>query len=232
MNILAIDTSTKYLCIGISKDSKLVVDYNIDVGRQQSRDLLPILKGLLSRARLEIFDIDVFGIGLGPGSFTGLRIGFSSIKGLNFAFKKPVVGISSLETICCNAINLKASLFCPIVDARRNLVYASIYKRENSGFRTVLPSLLIEPRRLVNLIKEDVIFMGDGLTLYKGIIKDRIKTGFRFLPDKYWFPRANNLMRMVCDKIKDANSLRSFQKRIFPVYLYPQECQVRKGNGQ
>ena len=231
MNILVIDTSTKYLCIGISKDSKLVVDYNKDIGRQQSRDLLPILKDLLSKARLKISDIDVFGIGLGPGSFTGLRIGFSTIKGLNFVFKKPIVGISSLEAIAYNAINLKASLFCPVVDAKRNLVYASIYKRENSRFRRVKHCLLIEPQRLVNLIKEDAIFMGDGLTLYKGIIKDRIKTGFRFLPANYWFPRANNLMRLVQEKIKDANSPRSFQKRVFPVYLYPQDCQVRKSNG-
>src|SRR3990167_6114426 len=99
MNILAIDTSSKYLSLVIARDEHILVRYFEPLGRELSSKLVPIIDSSLKKAKLSLKNIDYFGAGLGPGSFTALRIGLSAMKGLVFPFNKPIAGISSLDVL-------------------------------------------------------------------------------------------------------------------------------------
>src|SRR3990167_8720388 len=105
MKILGIDTSTKFLSLGISEDDK-IYEYNLELGRQMSDLLSPTIKKVLDALGWRINDIDYFACGLGPGSFTGMRVGIATVKGLAFSLNKPVVGISTLDILARNAATL------------------------------------------------------------------------------------------------------------------------------
>ena len=115
MKILAIDTTTHFLCLGLHADG-MFYEYNLLVGRNLSRLLTPTIQKVLAAAGLEIADIDYFACGLGPGSFTGMRIGLATIKGLSAVENKPVVGISTLDILAMNAQG-QGRLIVPVLDA-------------------------------------------------------------------------------------------------------------------
>ncbi|MDD5611348.1 MAG: tRNA (adenosine(37)-N6)-threonylcarbamoyltransferase complex dimerization subunit type 1 TsaB, partial [Candidatus Omnitrophica bacterium] len=120
MNILAIDTTTKFLCLGVDKQGK-VFQQNSDLGTRHSEELIPRIKNLLKKAKLSIQDIDYFACSLGPGSFTGIRIGISTCKGFALGLDKPLLGIPSLDILAKNVSTKEEALVCPLIDARRNL---------------------------------------------------------------------------------------------------------------
>ena len=127
MIILGIDTSTKFLCIGVLDDAGKVYEFRLEAGKKLATILMPSIKRVLDSLDLSVKDIDYFAAGTGPGSFTGIRIGLSTIKGLALAGRKPVAGISSLDIMALNA-GAVDGLVCPMVDAKRGLIYFSIYK--------------------------------------------------------------------------------------------------------
>ncbi len=124
MKILAIDTSSKFLNIALGEDNFIIAEESHLLDRQHSALLVPKVKELLEKCNSNISDIDAFVIGLGPGSFTGLRIGVSSIKGFGIATKKPCVGVASIDALAMNAAVEKATVV-PVVDAKGEQVYSA-----------------------------------------------------------------------------------------------------------
>lgn len=224
LKILGIDTSSRVLSIAFGKDDSIAIEENHLLDKMHSSFLIPKIKGLLDKAGVSIEEVDGFIVGLGPGSFTGLRIGVSAVKGFGIAMKKPCIGIPSIDCIAMNADG-KSALVVPIIDAKRNQVYCGIYKKEKDSLIRKSNYLLLDIDRLLKKIKGDAVFLGDGIDLYKDRII-HVNKKLSFLDEDCWYPKAGNLIRLGFDKIK--NNRKSNLSMLQPIYLYPKDCQVRK----
>jgi len=222
MKILGIDTTTKFLCLGLYVDGK-TYEYNLETGKSLSVLLVPTIQRVIEAAGLKIEDIDYFACGLGPGSFTGMRIGLATIKGLSVVRNKPVVGVSTLD-ILAEDVLMNNSLIVPAVDARRGLIYCSSYKRERGLMKRKSEYLLLSLDEFVRKFPNRAVVLGDAAVLYKDKMLSRIK-GASILDKDYWFPKAHNLIELALAKIKIRNF--SSAQTVKPIYLYPQECQIK-----
>lgn len=222
MKILGIDTTTKFLCLGLYVGGKFY-EYNLETGRSLSVLLVPTIQRVITAAGLKIADIDYFACGLGPGSFTGMRIGLATIKGLSVVRNKPVVGVSTLDILAENVL-VNNNLIVPAIDARRGLIYCSSYKRERGLLKRKSEYLLLNLDEFVKKFASKPIVIGDAAALYGDKILARIK-GASILDKDYWFPKAHNLIKLALAKIKSRQF--SSAQTIKPIYLYPQECQIK-----
>ncbi|MEW6101372.1 MAG: tRNA (adenosine(37)-N6)-threonylcarbamoyltransferase complex dimerization subunit type 1 TsaB [Candidatus Omnitrophota bacterium] len=222
MKILAIDTSTRFMCIGVS-DGKAIYEYRLEAERKLSKLLVPSIKRVLGAADTDVSGIGYFACGIGPGSFTGLRIGVSAIKGLSFALKKPVAGIPALD-ILAKGVRRDSDCIVPVIDAKRGLVYCALYSNKNNLLKRLSKYMLLSVDDLLKNVKNYSIFLGDALILYKEKINRNVK-GALILEKDYWYPKAHNIIELAIDKIK-AGRLNT-SSDIKPIYLYPKECQVK-----
>ncbi|OGX26886.1 MAG: tRNA (adenosine(37)-N6)-threonylcarbamoyltransferase complex dimerization subunit type 1 TsaB [Omnitrophica WOR_2 bacterium RIFCSPHIGHO2_02_FULL_45_21] len=229
MNILAIDTSSKYLCLSIAKDDKIVAGIRRSFAGEMSEKIIPSIDSALRQSKLSLKAIDYFGIGLGPGSFTGLRIGLAAIKGLAFPFNKPIVGVGSLDLLA-SAVTNHSALICPILDARRSLLYAAIYQGKNAILIRKTSYLLVSIEELLERLKpkDKVIFLGDGLKLYSGVIKNKLFSLAVFADENLWYPKPEVLLSCVKERIVNRQFLNLH--KLVPIYLYPKECQIIKSS--
>ena len=224
MKILGIDTSSKVLSIALSKDKNIIIEESHLLDRRHSSLLVPKIKEILDKISLSIDDVDAFVIGLGPGSFTGLRIGASTVKGLGIATKKPCIGISSIDGLALN-VDKEAKIIAPIIDAKRERVYSAIYRKEKSRIVRKSDYLLLSIDELMKRLKGATLFLGDGLTLYRERILELNKKAV-FLDEEYWYPRAANLIKLALTKVKRYKKMDL--GKLKPIYLYPKDCQVKK----
>lgn len=161
MRILAIDTSTSSLGAAIADENGVLGEFGLHTGRQHSEALLPLLDGLLRAAGLKLAELDAFAVTVGPGSFTGLRIGLATVKAWVQALNKPLCAVSTLEALAYTAFEAD-KLICPVLDARRNEVYAALFadgKRLTQDM-AITPALLAEK---LLLCEQPILFTGDGL---------------------------------------------------------------------
>jgi len=222
MKILGIDTSTKYLCIGICDQDK-IYEFNLDVGQKLSALITLTIKRILDSLGWEAKDIDYFACGLGPGSFTSLRIGLSTIKGLAWALNKPVVGIPSLDILSRN-VNFSGYTIVPIVDAKRNLMYCSAYRIMGKKLKRIMPYQLLTKEELVLKFKKDVLFFGDASGLYKDYLLKHVKLA-TVLERDFWYPQAHNIILVAKEMVQLKKPSNAFG--VLPIYLYPKECQIK-----
>jgi len=225
MKLLSIDTSTKNFSLAISDGEKALRYRNKVFGRKLSSSIIPEIKVMLKKVQMTLADLDGFAVGLGPGGFTGLRVGLSTIKGLAFAANKSVVGMSSLDVL---AMNVKAEgEICTICDARRNMVYAGFYEKKNNVLKKKGKSLLTDIQTVLKQIDKETIFIGDGIKVFEEKLQKSKKASLiTFAEEKLWFPQAQCLALLVLErfekkKFDDINKL-------VPLYLYPEDCQVRR----
>ncbi len=234
MKILAVDTSTKFLSLGIYDNSK-VYEVILETGHKLSALISVIIKRSLDSLGLKICDFDYFACGLGPGSFTGLRIGLATIKGFAWTQKKPIIGISTLDVLAQNAFSIGGTIV-PIVDAKRQLVYASVYQANGRSLKRVMPYMLLERPELFKKInrkfakKSSIInILGDACDVYKQELVLNIK-GAKILEKDYWYPKPASLISLAQEKIRNKDFLNAFNAE--PIYLYPKECQIHQYHGK
>jgi len=223
MKILGIDTTTKFLCLGIYDNGK-ACEYNLDVGRRHSALITVTIKRALDALGWQIGDIDYFACGIGPGSFTGIRVGIATIKGLSFSLNKPVLGISTLDILAKNA-GITNEVIVPIIDAKRNLIYCSAYKTKNGILKRIMPYMLLTEEELFRKFRNSAVLLGDAVNLYKQNILINIK-GAIVLDKEYWYPKGRSIIALALERIKNKQIDNSL--KIKPIYLYPKECQIRK----
>jgi tRNA threonylcarbamoyladenosine biosynthesis protein TsaB len=171
MKILAIETSTMLGGIAIMDDlSGLIAEVRLNVKSTHSERLMTEIDHVLRQAGLKVSDIDVFAIAIGPGSFTGLRIGLSTVKGFSYATGKPLVSVPTLEAFAWNFPYCSHPV-CPMLDARKKEVYAALFKWGNEGVTRLIDEVSIKVNRLLEDIKlssdKRVVFTGEGAILYK-----------------------------------------------------------------
>ena len=164
MNILALDSSAAVASAAIVRDGRLLAEYTLNNGNTHSETLLPMVELLLSHLGLSVADIDLFAASAGPGSFTGVRIGAATLKGLAFASDKPCAEVSTLEAIAEN-LRVCPGLICPVMNARRSQVYTALFRSDGETVTRLLPDSALSIAELDELLAEygePVRFAGDG----------------------------------------------------------------------
>lgn len=223
MNLLCIDTSTENLSLSISRDEKILKFRNAKLNRPLDLSIMPSIKKILDNAGMPMNRLDGFAVGLGPGSFTSLRVGLSTVKGLAYGTHKPVVGVPSLDILAMNARG--SAQICTLRDARRNLVYACLYKKEGSSLKRKSGYFLANIQDVLKQVKGEVTFIGDGLKLYKDDIKKVKGITPKFTDEKYIFPQARHLVPLVLKQLKEGKG--DNIDKMIPLYLYPDHCQIK-----
>ena len=223
MRILAVDTTTKFLSLAIYDNDK-VAEYNLETGNRLSSLLIPTIKRTLDVLGLSPRDIDYFAVGIGPGSFTGIRLGLSAIKGFSFALSKPMIGVPTLDILAMNASS-SDRVIMPAIDAKRGLIYSCAYKYTNGKLAKIMPYSLLTKEEFLRNIKPLSIIFGDALNLYRDEIRKH-NGDVSFLDKDCWYPKAHNIITLALNRIKKGRLGDSF--KVDPIYLYPKECQIRK----
>ena len=188
MNILAIDTSSKICSVAILKDNEVITEKHNENTKTHSEKLMPMIDQVLKECNLNLKDFDLFACGIGPGSFTGVRIGVSTIKAFCDVLNIPVVAVNSLESLAYNTFNTniydKTKIICSIIDAKNDNVYCGIYSRSNSNELIQLGDLHAKNiNEIINVLKDysssSILFVGDGAITHKyTILKNFSKTTF------------------------------------------------------
>jgi tRNA threonylcarbamoyladenosine biosynthesis protein TsaB len=184
MKILALDSSGLVASVAIVTEASMLAEYTVNYKKTHSQTLLPMLNEIVKMVDINLEEIDAIAVAAGPGSFTGLRIGSATAKGLGLALKKPLIAIPTLEGL---AYNLYGSnqLICPIMDARRNQVYTGLYEFREGSFHIVKDQTAIALEELLtelNTIGREVIFLGDGTAVYPDLIKEKIRVPYSYAP--------------------------------------------------
>lgn len=184
MNILAIETSSLVASAAIVIDDIMIAEYTMNYKKTHSQTLLPMIDEICRMTEYDINNIDYIAVSAGPGSFTGLRIGSATAKGLGLALNKPLVHVPTVEAMAYNIYDTGA-LICPIMDARRNQVYTGIYTNKNGEVTAVKDQCAISADELIetlNYMENNVIFMGDGVAVFADIIDKKLKNPHTYAP--------------------------------------------------
>lgn len=188
MKILGLDSSGLVAGVAIVEDGILLAEYTTDYKKTHSQTLLPMLDELKNMIELDLNTLDAIAVASGPGSFTGLRIGSATAKGLGLALRKPLVEVPTLEGLAWNLWGTDR-IVCPLMDARRNQVYTAAYEfvPEGEGF-TLTPVIFQSASDIgdmldrLNGLDRPVVFLGDGVPVYIDLIRERLKAAYSLAP--------------------------------------------------
>ena len=176
MKILALDTSTRMGAIALLKGENLIAEVCLDCDLTHSERLLTGIQTTLQMARIKIEEVDLLAVTIGPGSFTGLRIGLATAKGLATATSKPIIGVSSLEALSLHG-RMSGKTVVPILDARREELYAAAFHFHSNGKRErLLNDSSIKPEELISLLKnyDETVVFGSGVETYRDFLEKHL----------------------------------------------------------
>lgn len=174
MKVLSLDTSTLMATCAVIEDDRLIGEYSVNQNMSHSENLMPMIEELLGKLNYNIEDIDLYSVAVGPGSFTGLRIGLATIKAFAHLFDKAIVGVSTLEALAYNMAF--SDIVIPMIDARRDRVYTAIYKWEKEELIEILEPQVLEIDEILTMAceYEKVALVGDGTICYKEKIESTL----------------------------------------------------------
>ena len=214
MLILAFESSARAASAALLRDGKLISQYTQCSGLTHSRTLLPMGEDMLKNAELTLGDVDLLAVAHGPGSFTGIRIGVSTVKGLAWAADKPCVGVSTLEALAWHGV-AAGGIVCPVMDARRSQVYNALFE-----IRVGKPVRLCEDRPIsleelaaeLEKLASPVFLLGDGAALTADFLQKR-GLPFRLAPDNLLWQDGWGVAMAAQDKTPISG------EELLPVYL-------------
>lgn len=224
MKLLTIDTSTNTCSVALTLGERLAGEYLVDLDRTLTNRLLSCVDMLLTDAGLTVADLDALGVALGPGSFTGVRVGVATVKGLALAAAKPVVGFSSLAML---SMNLPWS-FCPVCamfDARKKEVYAGLYHCRNLP-EPLDKDAVLPPAELLHKINGPAIFIGEGALKYRDLIVSSLGDKARFAPWSLNQPRASVGALLAAEALAKGDVIPLAD--LNPAYIRPSEAELAK----
>lgn len=215
MKILGIDTSTPIGSVGLIEGENFVAEHTLNITQAHSSRLMPAIDQVLKWGNLTVHDLDACAVGIGPGSFTGVRIGVGSAKSLCYAIKKPIIGVSTLEAIACN-LRYTEGLICPILDARRDEVYGAVF---HGGATLVRQSddLCVSIEELLNRVETPGVFVGDGLGRYTETVREKFGADVIFADSTFNVPRGTNIARIGRERLLRGESDDYFE--LIPNYI-------------
>jgi len=226
LKILGIDTSTKYCNIGLIEDEDILINYTMNgLRKKHSSILMPAIKDLFKIMDLKIEEIHGVAVSIGPGSFTGLRIGLSVAKGLSYACSLPLLGIPTLEAMAFSLAGIP-NLICPILESNKDEIYDVVFRGGESLHRIMdykcedIHSLLAR----LSPLREKIIFLGDGIKRYRDNIKIKIGKDALFIDSQINLPMATNVAFLGLNKLikKEEDDI----SKLSPFYLRKSEAEI------
>jgi len=218
MRVLGVDTSTMTAGVGMVDDGQVLVDLKFDVRVTYSEILMPAVDLVLKTVGLRIDELDGFAISIGPGSFTGLRIGLATIKGLCFASGKPLASVPSLDALA------SSSLYCrypvaALLDAKKDQVYAAIYDTGEGELTRKSEYMALDIEELAKKVSTETLFVGPGARLYQKELTNLLREKAYFALDQQSEPSGASVARMGLNKlaagrIEDVTNLEPFYVRM------------------
>jgi tRNA threonylcarbamoyladenosine biosynthesis protein TsaB len=205
MKILAVDTATNGCSVALTDGENLLAEINLVNTQTHSRHLVGMIAEACRLAGLAVSEMDAYAVVKGPGSFTGLRIGVSTVKGLAEAAGRPIVGISALRTLAEQAA-AATLLVCPLIDARRGEVYFSTYRIADGVLVERHLEGVMRPEHALHSIDAPCTFVGNGAILYRSLIRDNVGAGAYFSDPSANHIRSSTVARLAWKRLKNGDS--------------------------
>jgi tRNA threonylcarbamoyladenosine biosynthesis protein TsaB len=205
MKILAIDTSGIVASVCVMDETKTIAEFTVNYKKTHSQTIMPMVKNICDMVELDLSEVDYVAVSSGPGSFTGLRIGAATAKGLAHGLNKRIVPVPTLDTLAYNIYETQ-KIICPIMDARRGQVYAAFYNW-NDGKLEKLTDYLAQPIEEIADIalgfENEVIFLGDGVAVHEQVLRNLLGDNLMIAPPNSNMQRASSLGALAFEFIKE-----------------------------
>ncbi|MBQ2916929.1 MAG: tRNA (adenosine(37)-N6)-threonylcarbamoyltransferase complex dimerization subunit type 1 TsaB [Clostridia bacterium] len=222
MKILSISTSSNIASVSISENDDCILELNINNNKTHSETLMPLIDELFKTTGLNLSDIDAVACDIGPGSFTGIRIGISSIKAIAETLNIPVIDVSSLEALAYNIQDENCKTICSLIDARNNQVYCGIFDKSHNLLENYLADDINIVKEALNKY-EDILFVGDGAIIHKDLLEIEDFKSDNVIHSK-------NIAKCAYNKFKNNNTKTA--DTIMPLYLRKSQAErMKQKNG-
>jgi tRNA threonylcarbamoyladenosine biosynthesis protein TsaB len=227
MKILGIDTATPILALGIVDEEKVLSEIRFNAGQTHAQILLPNIEKILKDSSLQLEDLDGIALSIGPGSFTGLRIGLATAKGLCFASGKPLLTVPTLDGLVYFNRSLPYPLV-PVLDAKKNEVYSAVYNNREGVLERISDYWVLSVEKLVAKIPEEVIFLGLGLEVFQDRLKELCGEKAHFLAGERNLPSGSSIAFLGLEKFR-RSEFEDLEKAE-PLYLRSSEAELKFKN--
>ena len=184
MKILGLDSSGLVASVAVVEDAELRGEYTINYKKTHSQTLLPMLDEVAKMIELDLESLDAIAVAGGPGSFTGLRIGSATAKGLGLALQKPLIHVPTVDAMAYNLVGHR-DMICPLMDARRNQTYTGLYAFDGNKMQVICEQCAVGIEEIIEKVNEQnrpVVFLGDGVPVFASFVKEQCKVPYTFAP--------------------------------------------------
>lgn len=222
IRILALDSTAEVSSVCVCEGERLVCEITVNTGNTHSQTLLPAVEQALKMAEISVGDIDVFACSTGPGSFTGVRIGVATIKGIAYGKNKPCVSVSTLEALACNLIG-NNGLICPVMNARRSQVYNALFKSEGGCLTRLCDDRALAISELDEELSgntEPIYLSGDGYAITEKGFKN---TKLSYVPERQRYQSAYSVAQVALKKYEAGEYVDD--AALVPIYLRPSQAE-------
>ena len=226
MWILGLDTSTWTASIGIARDGEPVAARCLRAESSHALTLLPLIEETLAAAGIDVGELDAIAVANGPGSFTGLRVGLSTAKGLAYAVGARLVAVPSLEAMA-RAVGPRPTSVCPVLDARKGEVYAALFRWRAGGLERLGAEQTLSPRALVDAIDAPCTFVGEGVDVYGDLLCEVLGERALLLPSSALPPLGGTVARMGWERLQAGEE--APLAALEPLYVRPSEAECKWG---
>jgi tRNA threonylcarbamoyladenosine biosynthesis protein TsaB len=223
MRILAVETATLAGSVALLDGDQVVGQSLLDVALTHSERLMAMVDGLLHDCGWEMADVQGLAVSIGPGSFTGLRVGVATVKGLGLALGLPVAPVPTLDALAGNLPFADAPV-CPLLDARKGEVYLSLYRWQEDRMARQWDYLALAPRAAAERLEPPVIVLGDGVTACRPFLS-AVGAGLRVAPPSHSVPSAAVVGQLGHALLKSGHALAA--DALAPMYLRPSEAELK-----
>lgn len=222
MKILALDTTAEVCTAAVCDDKGLIAEMTVNTGNTHSETLLPVVEQILKISETSLEDIDLFSCSTGPGSFTGVRIGVATVKGIAYGKNKPCVSVSTLDALAYNLIGFEG-IICPVMNARRNQVYNALFECKNGEIARLCDDRALSIEELdeeLSSMDKTIYLVGDGYSITEKGFK---KTKISFVPERMRVQSAYSVACCALTKYNAGNTLTDSE--LVPIYLRPSQAE-------
>lgn len=217
--ILALDSSGLVASVALCEEDNLIAEYTVNYKKTHSQTLMPMLDTIVKMTELDLATIDAIAVAGGPGSFTGLRIGSATAKGLGLSLGKPLISVPTVDALAYNLWGC-TDFVCPLMDARRNQVYTGIYSFEHGNLKTYLSQCAISIEELaerLNQLDKRVLLLGDGVSVYRKNLQQLLHVSYEFVPSHLNKQRAAAVGALALTYYEEGKMVEAGEQR--PDYL-------------
>ena len=218
--ILAVDTSAKPVSCALAEDGRVLASFSANTGLTHSQTLMPMIENLLTVAEKKVGDLDAVAVNAGPGSFTGVRIGVSAVKGLAFTGDLPCVAVSTLESMAENTAAVPGAIICCLMDARCQQVYGALFEKSEDGSVCRLSEdealTVAQMGERIAALEKPVVLVGDGSEMCYRVWKDTISSVY-LAPPSVRYQSAAATAVIACRRFAEGKTISA--EELLPLYL-------------